>query len=75
MRPGKRVDAWVEDVLACAPLALRGIKQSVRRTLHVPITEAQTTRLPALLEALESEDAEEGVRAFREKRAPVWKGR
>lgn len=68
------VDRWVQDVLACAPMALRGIKQSVRRTLHLSITEAQTSQLPAVLEALESEDAEEGVRAFLEKRDPVWKG-
>ena len=69
------VDTWVKDILACAPLALRAIKQSVRRTLHLSITEAQTSRLPAVLEALESADAEEGVRAFREKRSPEWKGR
>ena len=32
-------------------------------------------RLPALIAALQSEDADEGPRAFREKRDPVWKGR
>ena len=32
-------------------------------------------RLPALVAALESEDADEGPRAFREKREPDWMGR
>ena len=69
------VDGWVSDILACAPLSLRAIKQSHRRTSHMTAIEAQALRLPAVVEALSSEDAEEGVRAFREKRAPRWKGR
>jgi len=64
------VGRWVEDVLACAPLALRAIKQSVRRTAHLSAAEAQALRLPAVIEALGSTDAEEGVAAFREKRPP-----
>ncbi len=69
------VDAWVKDILAGAPLSLRAIKQTVNRTAHLTPAEAQALKTPALVAALTSEDAEEGVAAFREKRAPVWRGR
>jgi crotonobetainyl-CoA hydratase len=69
------VDRWLAEILACAPLSLRAIKQTVRRTAHLTAAEAQAMRLPAVIEALQSEDGEEGVRAFREKRKPVWRGR
>jgi enoyl-CoA hydratase/carnithine racemase len=69
------VDRWVKDVLACAPLSLRAIKQVVKRTAALSPQEAQALRLPAVMAALSSEDAEEGVRAFREKRPPRWSGR
>ena len=71
----RAVDRWVEDVLACAPLSLRAIKRSVADTAHLGEREARAACLPSLVAALESEDADEGVAAFREKRAPVWKGR
>ncbi|HXA27095.1 MAG TPA: enoyl-CoA hydratase-related protein [Acetobacteraceae bacterium] len=69
------VDRWIADILACAPLSLRAIKQTVRRTAQLAATEAQALRLPALVECLQSADGEEGVRAFREKRQPLWTGR
>ena len=69
------VDAWVEAVVACAPLSLKAIKRSVHDTTHLTAREARNFRLPSLAAALESRDAEEGVLAFREKRAPVWSGR
>lgn len=69
------VDRWLADILACAPLSLRAIKQTVQRTAHLTPGEARAQKLPALIEALASKDAREGVRAFREKRRPVWTGR
>jgi crotonobetainyl-CoA hydratase len=66
------VDRWVAEILACAPLALRAIKQVALRTRELSPPEAQAMRLPAVIEALQSTDAEEGVRAFREKRPPKW---
>ena len=69
------VERWVEALLACAPLSLQAIKQVVRRTSTLSAAEAQALRLPALVSALQSADAHEGVRAFQEKRKPRWSGR
>ena len=69
------VARWVADILACAPLSIRAIKQMVRAGQRLSPTEAQMLRLPALVEALQSSDQDEGVRAFQDKRAPRWRGR
>jgi crotonobetainyl-CoA hydratase len=69
------VERWVADIVACAPLSVRAIKAVVRRTAHLSAREAQAQRLPQLVAALQSEDSQEGVAAFRDKRKPVWKGR
>jgi enoyl-CoA hydratase/carnithine racemase len=66
---------WIADILACAPLSVRAIKQMVRAGEGLSAKEAQMLRLPALIEALRSSDQDEGVRAFQEKRAPQWRGR
>ena len=70
----RAVERWVADILACAPLSLKAVKQMVRAGSRLTAQEAQSLRLPALIAALKSADQEEGVRAFQEKRAPQWRG-
>ena len=69
------VDRWLEQILECAPLSVKAIKECVKETSDLSVEEAWTKRLPSLVAALESEDADEGPRAFREKRKPEWRGR
>lgn len=69
------VDRWVEDILACAPTSLRAIKQTFNRTEHLTAADARAARLPALIEALDSPNAIEGIQAFQQRRPPVWSDR
>ena len=68
------VGRWLEQILRCAPLSLRAIKQMIQLSEGAPIGQAVRLKHPALLEALKSSDAEEGLRAFQEKRRPNWSG-
>ena len=68
------VGSWVNDILACAPLSLKAIKRSVYDTAYLSTADARDMRQEGVFAALQSDDAEEGVAAFREKRRPQWKG-
>ena len=69
------VERWVQQILACAPLSLKALKQVVRLTGTMSPAQAHGMRLPALVTALQSEDSDEGVLAFQQKRKPQWQGR
>ncbi len=69
------VEAWLADILACAPLSLRATKQSVMQGLARPLAEAVPAAYAWESRCQSSQDALEGPRAFAERRTPVWTGR
>ena len=69
---------WAEEICAASPMAVRASKQSVLRGLNEPRVEDAIARQyehPALAAMMGSQDAQEGPRAFAEKRPPRWTGR
>jgi crotonobetainyl-CoA hydratase/dehydration protein DpgD len=69
------VQAWTADLIASAPLSVRAIKEAVLRSVDMPLEQAFSATYGWEERRRRSTDAQEGVRAFNEKRAPVWSGR
>lgn len=57
-----------------APLSVRQIKKSVRFGMQMELRTAYRFEVEAYNHLIETEDRHEGVRAFNEKRKPVFKG-
>ncbi|GAA2902171.1 crotonase [Actinoplanes cyaneus] len=69
-----RVDGWVADLVASAPLSVRAIKEAALRSVDMPLREAFTATYHWEQQRRHSRDAVEGPRAFAEKRTPRWSG-
>lgn len=69
------VDGYVADILRCAPLAVRATKEASMRGLDYPLAQAYYNRYESEVKRLNSEDSQEGPRAFAEKRQPNWQGK
>jgi enoyl-CoA hydratase len=57
-----------------SPVALGLVKQAVRATMELPLAEGLELERELFLRSFASDDGREGVRAFVEKRKPVFKG-
>ncbi|UGQ11609.1 crotonase/enoyl-CoA hydratase family protein [Yinghuangia sp. ASG 101] len=62
-------------IAANGPLAVRATKQVVRESRDWPDSEVFDRQRAVVRPVFDSEDAQEGARAFAERRAPVWRGR
>src|ERR687887_442155 len=62
-----------ETICLNGPLAVRACKRSAKESTFLPLKEALANEMTFSASVFMSEDAREGIRAFKEKRPPVWR--
>ncbi len=70
-----RVIELARTICANAPIAVRQSKKAIHQGLQADLTSGLLIEVQAYERMIPSEDRREGVRAFNEKRRPVFKGR
>jgi enoyl-CoA hydratase len=69
------VDGWAVKLASKSPVLMKLGKDAMYRQLDMPLEDALDYLRAQLSVAFSTEDIQEGVTAFFEKREPVWKGR
>ena len=67
--------AFAKKLLSKSPLALQMGKQFYYRMVDMPFSQRFTYSSEVFARLCTSQDAQEGVKAFQEKRKPVWQGK
>jgi len=73
LRPA--VEAMLAELAGCAPLSVAMAKRAIERGIDVPIDEGLRIERECYDVTLFSEDRDEGLRAFAEKRKPRYQGK
>ncbi len=66
---------WLDPIASGAPVAQQAALQAVRAALTLPLQDGLALELQAYEQCLSSEDRQEALLAFAEKRKPVFKGK
>ena len=70
-----RTEALARQIASKSPLTLAIGKEAFYAQAPLPLDEAYDYTRQVMVRNLESEDAREGIGAFLDKRAPIWRGR
>ena len=76
--PGKLIEetlAAARRIASCAPLSVAHARRAIREGLQTDLASGLKLEIEAYQRLVGTEDRREGIRAFNEKRKPVFKGR
>jgi enoyl-CoA hydratase len=66
---------WAETICLNGPLAVRACKESAKKSTFLDLRAALENEMSYSASVFMSDDAKEGIAAFKEKRKPVWTNR